>query len=206
MSTAPASSAPVRACRRPGCAGYAVAFGYCTAHQPAARAEQTAARAAHDTRRGSAHARGYDAKWAALSRHLRTLYPISEGYLTRTAFWTPAAAAAFHALRAAAGARREFLGFFFPGQEGAAYLTAHPIYEFHAAPRPEPAQVVDHIIPHHGDPDLFWAEWNLQTLSKRQHDEKTATFDGGFRGAKFAPSAARSQHRLSTFSSQHSPP
>ena len=30
--------------------------------------------------------------------------------------------------------------------------------------------VVDHIIPHRGDPDLFWDEGNLQAVSKGYHD------------------------------------
>ena len=46
-----------------------------------------------------------------------------------------------------------------------------------------PASVVDHIVPHRGDPGLFWDEANWQCLCKRHHDRKTATLDGGFRGA-----------------------
>lgn len=30
--------------------------------------------------------------------------------------------------------------------------------------------VVDHIAPHEGDNDLFWARWNWQALSKPSHD------------------------------------
>lgn len=30
--------------------------------------------------------------------------------------------------------------------------------------------VVDHQIPHRGDPDLFWDEDNLQSVSKQYHD------------------------------------
>jgi 5-methylcytosine-specific restriction protein A len=43
-----------------------------------------------------------------------------------------------------------------------------------AAGRLEPATVVDHVIPHHGDQALFWAEANWQGLCKRCHDAKTA--------------------------------
>lgn len=43
-----------------------------------------------------------------------------------------------------------------------------------------PATVVDHIIPHKGDKDLFWEQSNWQPLCKRCHDRKTATEDGGF--------------------------
>lgn len=42
------------------------------------------------------------------------------------------------------------------------------------------ATVVDHIVPHKGDMDLFWDESNWQSLCKRCHDIKTATEDGGF--------------------------
>ena len=30
--------------------------------------------------------------------------------------------------------------------------------------------VVDHIRPHRGDPDLFWDEGNLQSVSREYHD------------------------------------
>jgi 5-methylcytosine-specific restriction enzyme A len=43
-----------------------------------------------------------------------------------------------------------------------------------------PAEVVDHIVPHRGDPVLFWSITNLQGLRKVDHDRKTATEDGGF--------------------------
>ena len=42
------------------------------------------------------------------------------------------------------------------------------------------ATVVDHIIPHKGDRELFWAPTNHQALCKRCHDRKTAKEDGGF--------------------------
>ena len=32
------------------------------------------------------------------------------------------------------------------------------------------ATVVDHIVPHRGDPKLFWDEANWQPLCKRHHD------------------------------------
>ncbi|ALC92070.1 HNH endonuclease [Bacillus sp. FJAT-18017] len=43
-----------------------------------------------------------------------------------------------------------------------------------------PATVVDHIIPHKGDKQLFWDKNNWQPLCKRHHDIKTAKEDGGF--------------------------
>lgn len=41
-----------------------------------------------------------------------------------------------------------------------------------------PAEVVDHIIPHKGNKELFWDEDNLQALCKGCHDRKTAKEDG----------------------------
>ncbi|MBO8183625.1 MAG: HNH endonuclease [Archaeoglobus sp.] len=43
-----------------------------------------------------------------------------------------------------------------------------------------PATVVDHIVPHKGNYELFWDESNWQPLCKRCHDKKTAREDGGF--------------------------
>lgn len=42
------------------------------------------------------------------------------------------------------------------------------------------AAVVDHRIPHRGDPTLFWDQRNWCAMSKRCHDRKTAREDGGF--------------------------
>jgi 5-methylcytosine-specific restriction protein A len=33
-----------------------------------------------------------------------------------------------------------------------------------------PATVVDHVVPHRGDPTLFWDRRNWQALCKRHHD------------------------------------
>ena len=38
----------------------------------------------------------------------------------------------------------------------------------------EPAEEVDHVIPHRGDPKLFFDDGNLQSLSARCHSAKTA--------------------------------
>jgi 5-methylcytosine-specific restriction endonuclease McrA len=40
-----------------------------------------------------------------------------------------------------------------------------------------PATVVDHIVPHRGDPKLFWDRSNWQALCKRCHDRKTGKYD-----------------------------
>ncbi len=37
----------------------------------------------------------------------------------------------------------------------------------------EPATVVDHEIPHRGDPVLFWDETNWRARCKTHHDRKT---------------------------------
>lgn len=39
------------------------------------------------------------------------------------------------------------------------------------------ATVVDHIVPHRGDPKLFWDKTNWQGLCKRCHDRKTRQED-----------------------------
>lgn len=43
-----------------------------------------------------------------------------------------------------------------------------------------PTQVVDHIVPHKGDKELFWNNDNHQSLCVKCHNEKTAKYDGGF--------------------------
>jgi len=55
------------------------------------------------------------------------------------------------------------------------FLRAHPLCELHQQ-RGDlvPATVVDHIVPHRGDTDLFWDPSNHQALCKRCHDAKTA--------------------------------
>ena len=40
------------------------------------------------------------------------------------------------------------------------------------------ATVTDHIVPHKGDPALFWDPNNWQALCKPCHDKKTALHDG----------------------------
>ncbi|WP_052098093.1 HNH endonuclease [Paenibacillus stellifer] len=42
------------------------------------------------------------------------------------------------------------------------------------------ANVVDHIIPHKGDPALFWDRGNWQALCTPCHSRKTVQQDGGF--------------------------
>lgn len=61
------------------------------------------------------------------------------------------------------------------------YLRSHPLC-VHCQQQGclVPATVVDHVIPHKGDWQLFWDEANWQSLCKPCHDVKTATEDGGF--------------------------
>jgi 5-methylcytosine-specific restriction protein A len=57
----------------------------------------------------------------------------------------------------------------------AAYLARHPLcVRCREVGRLEPATVVDHVVPHRGDPVLFWGETNWAALCKRCHDRKTA--------------------------------
>ena len=58
------------------------------------------------------------------------------------------------------------------------YLARHPICV--TAKCGKPATEVDHVIPHHGDPELFWDPRNWQGMCKRHHSAKTAEEDGGF--------------------------
>jgi 5-methylcytosine-specific restriction endonuclease McrA len=39
----------------------------------------------------------------------------------------------------------------------------------------EPANTVDHRIPHHGDPGLMWDRRNLRAMSQAHHSRKTAS-------------------------------
>jgi 5-methylcytosine-specific restriction protein A len=62
-----------------------------------------------------------------------------------------------------------------------AFLAAHPLCALCAtAGRVAGATVVDHIVPHKGDPKLFWDRKNWQPACKPCHDAKTAREDGGF--------------------------
>ena len=70
-------------------------------------------------------------------------------------------------------------------RESRLFLRAHPMCECDECKgvRLE-ANTVDHIKPHRGDQTLFWDSSNWQAMSKRCHDRKTATHDGGFGRAR----------------------
>lgn len=68
------------------------------------------------------------------------------------------------------------------------FLRAHPwCVECMKMGHLVPATQVDHIIPHKGNQDLFWAESNWQGLCDSHHSQKTAREDGGF-GRQVKPS------------------
>lgn len=65
-------------------------------------------------------------------------------------------------------------------RESKKFLEAHPLCVRcmqKDPPRYVKATVVDHIIPHRGDPKLFWDRSNWQPLCKRCHDQKTRNED-----------------------------
>lgn len=58
------------------------------------------------------------------------------------------------------------------------YLNKHPLcVRCQAKGIYTQATVVDHIIPHRGDKNLFWERSNWQALCKKCHDKKTWTED-----------------------------
>ena len=58
------------------------------------------------------------------------------------------------------------------------YLNAHPLCVLCLAEgKYVKAMVVDHIIPHRGDQELFWDRDNWQALCKPHHDMKTGNED-----------------------------
>ncbi|WP_080293880.1 HNH endonuclease [Burkholderia pseudomallei] len=67
------------------------------------------------------------------------------------------------------------------------YLAQHPLCECEACTRQGRimvSTVVDHRIPHRGDPVLFWDQSNWCAMAKHCHDAKTAREDGGFGNAR----------------------
>jgi 5-methylcytosine-specific restriction protein A len=57
----------------------------------------------------------------------------------------------------------------------AAFLARHPLCATcEALGRMVAATIVDHVVPHRGDPRLFWDETNWAPACKRCHDAKTA--------------------------------
>lgn len=56
------------------------------------------------------------------------------------------------------------------------FIRAHPLCVVcQREGRLSPATVVDHIIPHRGNQQLFWDAANWQPLCKTHHDQKTGS-------------------------------
>lgn len=54
------------------------------------------------------------------------------------------------------------------------YLRGHPLcLECQCNGKTRPATIVDHILPHRGNEELFWNQCNWQPLCKSCHDKKT---------------------------------
>ena len=63
-------------------------------------------------------------------------------------------------------------------KESRRFLLEHPLCVRCASEgRYVKATVVDHIVPHRGDPVLFWDRSNWQALCKPCHDKKSLTED-----------------------------
>ena len=63
------------------------------------------------------------------------------------------------------------------------YLTLHPLCAICQKKNPpviKAAQCVDHIIPHRGDPKLFWDPGNHQAACLTCNSEKAAIEEGAF--------------------------
>ena len=67
----------------------------------------------------------------------------------------------------------------------AAFLQANPLCRFcEAVSRVTMATIVDHIVPHKGDPEKFWDETNWAPMCKPCHDGAKAELEstGRIRG------------------------
>jgi len=64
----------------------------------------------------------------------------------------------------------------------AKYLEENPVCQCG-----KPATVVDHIVPHRGNRELFWDRTNWQPLCARCHSSKTVLHDGGMGRSTTAP-------------------
>ena len=61
------------------------------------------------------------------------------------------------------------------------FLARHPLCaECQRRDRLTPANTVDHVVPHRGDPERFWDQDGWQALCASCHSRKTAAEDGGF--------------------------
>lgn len=158
-------------CRSPGCSALLEqgAGGYCPTHRRPAPSRKV-----YDDHRGSSADRGYDGRWQKFRPTWLAIWPVCAGMLMPAPAWSMELAIAFHRLRVEARARGDLLTLREPQSDLRRWLRDNPIYAWHAWDVGEGGSIIDHITPHKGDPLLFWAEWNLQTATKRAHDKKTA--------------------------------
>jgi hypothetical protein len=178
--------APSRPCKSPGCSALIAAGqgAWCPAHTSTSTSHLN--RRSSDRARGSAASRGYDHRWQEARLGFLSRYPLCAGVLIATEHWTRDLAQQFHALREQAREKGNLLILHHEGTKARSsdsapsassaliFLEQFPIYRIEPWQVGQPATVVDHIIPHKGDPELLWAEWNWQPLDKRAHDKKTA--------------------------------
>lgn len=184
------NTAPRHPCKSAGCSALLEAGqgSYCPAHRTVGRGMARA----RDIRRGTAAARGYGADWRPLRHDYLSRFPLCMGVLIPTEHYTQELAIEFHALREAEQAKGKLLlgPIPRPGASGPPayslpatryplldWLSANPIYRLEPWDVGHGATVVDHIVPHRGNDLLRLASWNLQGLTKRAHDKKTATED-----------------------------
>jgi len=68
-------------------------------------------------------------------------------------------------------------------RERLAFLAQHPLCTMcEREDRVTQAKVVDHIVPHKGDPHLMWSWSNWQPLCKPHHDVTKQSLDKGGNG------------------------
>ena len=103
--------------------------------------------------------RGYDSKWKVISKRYLIAYPLC-----------------FECMKTLARDR----GYNFKWRRRSKlFLKAHPLCaECLKQNNLTPSIVVDHIIPHRGEPVLMWNETNnWQALYERCHNKKTRRYD-----------------------------
>lgn len=72
----------------------------------------------------------------------------------------------------------------------AGFLAKHPRCEcpdHKGKPNAPPADTVDHIRPHKGDPAVFWDRSNWRPVARACNSRKAAAMEGGFGNARRLP-------------------
>lgn len=75
-------------------------------------------------------------------------------------------------------------GYTYKWQKASKAFLAEPENAFCACGCGALSQLVDHIVPHRGDMDLFWDRSNWQGMTTACHNRKTAREDGGYGNSK----------------------